>query len=111
MRAKGTPSGRRRSAAPVSAIHERAGNLPRWAFEIHQNASADEMRLVAPDADCRSATTEARLMTVKEAATLLRVSTKTIRRLIKREELQAVRIGRTVRLRPADVLRIIEYGQ
>jgi excisionase family DNA binding protein len=50
-------------------------------------------------------------MTVKEAATLLRVSTKTIRRLIKREELQAVRIGRTVRLRPADVLRIIEYGQ
>jgi excisionase family DNA binding protein len=50
-------------------------------------------------------------MTVNDAAALLCVSTKTIRRLIKRKELQAVRIGRSVRLRPADLLRIIEHHQ
>jgi integrase/recombinase XerD len=38
-------------------------------------------------------------MTVDDAAELLRVSSKTIRRLIERGELEAVRIGRSVRLR------------
>jgi excisionase family DNA binding protein len=50
-------------------------------------------------------------MTIKDAATLFRVSTKTIRRLIQREELQAVKIGRSIRIRSVDVLRVIEQGQ
>ena len=47
------------------------------------------------------------LITVGEAATILHVSTRTIRRLIKRGKLQAVRIGRSVRIRPADIVHII----
>jgi len=48
-----------------------------------------------------------RLITVAEAAMILHVSTKTVRRLIEQGELDSVRIGRSVRIRPADVERII----
>src|SRR6266566_1793707 len=92
---------------PTSAIHERAGNPPTWALETHQNASAYEPRWRSPGADCQPATgpctTQATLMTVKDAATLLRVSTKTIRRLIEREELRVIRIGRSLRLRSVEI--------
>jgi excisionase family DNA binding protein len=46
-------------------------------------------------------------MTVGEAATILHVSTRTILRLIKRDELHAVRIGRSLRVRPEDIEHII----
>jgi excisionase family DNA binding protein len=122
MNGKARPSGRPRSASPkafepISGIRECAGGLPAWALQTSQNAVADELRqrLQTPAAALPSAlgsfTPPAPLLTVKETATLLRVSAKTIRRLIEREELQAVRIGRLVRLRSADVLQIIEQGQ
>jgi excisionase family DNA binding protein len=47
-----------------------------------------------------------RLITVGEAATILHVSMRTIRRLIERGEFDAVRIGRSVRLRPANIVDI-----
>ena len=47
------------------------------------------------------------LMTIGEAATILRVARRTIRRMIKRGELHAVRIGRSVRIRRQDIERII----
>jgi excisionase family DNA binding protein len=123
MSSKSCPSGRPRSAAQnkafeaVPAIDDRVGNLPTWALPTNQNAARDDLRprLQTPVATVPpplgSFTTPVPLLTVKEAATLLRVSAKTIRRLIEREELQAVRIGRSVRLRSADVLRIIEQGK
>jgi excisionase family DNA binding protein len=50
-------------------------------------------------------TSEARLgfLTVAEVAEQLRVSSMTVYRLIKSGELQSLRIGRSYRLRPADV--------
>jgi excisionase family DNA binding protein len=123
MAEKARPSQRQRSATsaktvePASGPHERTDNPPAWALDTHQNADADELR--SPRQALKAAVpsllwsrmTSAPLMTIKDAATLLRVSTKTIRRLIAREELQAVRVGRSVRLRSADVFRIIEHGQ
>ena len=47
------------------------------------------------------------LITVGEAATILHVSTRTIRRLIERGKLQAVRVGRSVRIRPSDIMHVI----
>ena len=43
------------------------------------------------------------LMTVAEVASQLQVSTRTIRRLIAAAELKVVRIGRAIRIRPADL--------
>jgi excisionase family DNA binding protein len=43
------------------------------------------------------------LMTVTEAATALRVSTKTVRRMLDRGELDCVRVGRLVRIRAEDI--------
>jgi excisionase family DNA binding protein len=42
-------------------------------------------------------------MTVTEAATALRVSTKTVRRMLDRGELDCVRVGRLVRIRAEDI--------
>ena len=48
------------------------------------------------------------LLTVAEAASRLRVSTKTIRRVIARGGLHAVRIGRAVRIDPQEIERLID---
>jgi len=48
------------------------------------------------------------LLTVAEVASRLRVSTKTIRRVIARGELHAVRIGRAVRIDPQEIERLID---
>ena len=47
------------------------------------------------------------LMTVVEAATALRVSTKTIRRMIARGELRRVSVGRLVRIRAEEIEQYI----
>ena len=51
--------------------------------------------------------TEARYLTVGEVATLLRVSSMTVYRLINAGELPAVRIGRSFRLREEDLDRYL----
>ena len=50
---------------------------------------------------------QSRLMTVGEVASVLRVSTMTVYRLINGGELPAVRIGRSFRLRPEDLDRYL----
>jgi excisionase family DNA binding protein len=45
----------------------------------------------------------ARLLTVSEVAQALRVSNMTVYRLVSAGDLPALRVGRSVRLRPADV--------
>ena len=47
------------------------------------------------------------LLTINDAAALLKVSPKTVRRLIKSGELPVVRIGRLVRIRPEDAADLI----
>ncbi len=48
------------------------------------------------------------LLTVADAAARLNVSAKTIRRLIQRGELRAIRIGRAIRIHPEDIERLIK---
>jgi excisionase family DNA binding protein len=48
------------------------------------------------------------LLTLQDVAVFLQVSTRTVRRLVDRGELTAFRIGRSVRVRPEDLRRLIE---
>jgi excisionase family DNA binding protein len=50
------------------------------------------------------------LLTVKDAAQLLACSEAAIRKWIAQGRLRAVRVGRLVRLRPADLERMVEDG-
>src|SRR5215510_10331201 len=92
---------------PVAS--EGRGEIPAWAVQPRwgdqsnnqpRSGSAirtDDSRPVAP----------APLMTVAEAAAVLRVSTKTIRRLIARGAFGRVKIGRALRIRSVDLDRYI----
>jgi excisionase family DNA binding protein len=51
---------------------------------------------------------EARFLTVQEVATLMRVSSMTVYRLIKAGDLPAVRVGRSFRVRADDVDAYLE---
>lgn len=51
-----------------------------------------------------------RLLTVNEVAALMRVSNMTIYRLIKAGDLPATRVGRSYRLRQADVDAYLAHG-
>ncbi len=51
---------------------------------------------------------KARFLTVQEVAEQLRVSSMTVYRLIKSGEIPAVRVGRSFRVREADVDRYLE---
>ncbi len=52
-----------------------------------------------------------RLLTGPEAARALAVSIRTLRKLVQRKELTAVRIGRSVRFDPDDLRRLVEQGK
>jgi len=47
------------------------------------------------------------LLTITNVAALLQVSTKTVRRLIDRGELDAIRIGRSIRIQPGALALLI----
>jgi excisionase family DNA binding protein len=49
-----------------------------------------------------------RLLLIDEVAAILRVSTKTVRRLIDKRELTPCRLGRSVRVHPDDLARYID---
>lgn len=51
-----------------------------------------------------------RLLRVPEVAWLLGVSTKTVYRLLNKGELAGVRVGKALRVRPADVEAYIQEG-
>ena len=51
----------------------------------------------------RMPTTDDRFLTVREVATLMRVSTMTVYRLIKSGDLAATRVGRSYRLRETEI--------
>ena len=82
---------------PAEAL-AKSWRLPDWMFVEHE--------------PCQSSPTVSEMsapaITIQEAANLLRVSPRTVRRLISRGEIQAVRIGRSVRLTPAFVMKVLE---
>ena len=49
-----------------------------------------------------------RLMTVKEVAQLLRLSVRQIRRLIAHGQLEAISVGRSVRIRPEALASLLD---
>jgi excisionase family DNA binding protein len=50
------------------------------------------------------------VLTVAQAATILSVSERTVRRLIASRTIRGIWIGRSVRLRPGDIERVISGG-
>lgn len=51
------------------------------------------------------------LLTVRDVARLLRVSDKTVRRLVAGRKLRSIRVGRVLRFLPADLFRYVEAGR
>jgi excisionase family DNA binding protein len=109
------PASRRNPAA--ESTPEERGNIPSWAL---QPFDLDEPRdqaptgmtlvrspLVANARPARIGSSLAPLMTVAEAATALRVSTKTVRRMLDRGELHRVRVGRLVRIHAEEIVQYI----
>jgi excisionase family DNA binding protein len=101
----------------AASTPEERGKIPSWAFgpfDREERCDQAPSRLIpgtSPHSTDASSTRTGRpsvpLMTVAETATALRVSPKTIRRMIARGELPHVRIGRLVRTRAADILQYI----
>jgi excisionase family DNA binding protein len=50
-----------------------------------------------------TANSRPRLHTLQEAAAILKLCTRTVRRMIEREELKALRIGRAIRIKDEDL--------
>ena len=85
-------------------------NVPAWAQERHCGPLRSVRTLsanVSPP-DCVSPIPP--LLRVAEAASFLQVSSKTIRRLVARGDLKAVRIGRLVRIHSSEIDRMIADG-
>lgn len=51
-----------------------------------------------------------RLLTVRQAADQLSLAERTIRRMIDTDQLPAVRLGRSIRIRQEDILHIVRMG-
>jgi excisionase family DNA binding protein len=75
-----------------------------------QNEAVKQRSLVEQRAVARASSLKP-LLTVSEAATILNVSGRTVRRLIASGAIPALSIGRSVRLRPRDVGRLIANGR
>ena len=88
------------------------GAVPAWARDTSKSRAVvgravEGAPLPAIDQIALSSPT---LLTTADVAALLQVSTKTVRRLIDRGELGAIRIGRNVRIKPEILRALIERG-
>jgi excisionase family DNA binding protein len=54
---------------------------------------------------------ERRLLTIREVSASLQVSISTIRRLIETGQLAHVRVGKQIRIRPADLEALVKFGE
>ena len=115
------PSGHPTWAAAPAAGGRRIGNRATGGIVFPEpdggNANADNSPLVdgigllnkCRAAPIRSSQLEP-LLTVAQAATILNVSERTVRRLIASGTIRGIWIGRSVRLRPRDIERCIAGG-
>jgi excisionase family DNA binding protein len=121
-------------AASKSTPQVLPSDLPTWAAATAAASRGAKSRIVFPDADGRNVNSEdvplvegigslnkrraatirssrlEPLLTVAQAATILSVSERTVRRLIAYGTIRAIWIGRSVRLRPRDIERWIGGG-
>ena len=111
--AVGELPGSRHKPAAESTLEER-GKIPSWALQPGDlNERCDQALIPGASphsvdaSSTRTGPSIAPLMTVAETATALRVSPKTIRRMIARGELHHVRIGRLVRIRAEVIVQYI----
>jgi excisionase family DNA binding protein len=121
-------------AASKSTPHVLPSDLPTWAAATAAAGRRAKGRIVFPDPDGRNANVHDAplvdgigslnkrraatirssrlepLLTVAQAATILSVSERTVRRLVASGTIRAIWIGRSVRLRPRDIERWIAGG-
>jgi excisionase family DNA binding protein len=85
-----------------------AADVPAWALqEYGERRTREEIASPVAGKSRSGSPLLGPLMTVGEAATILHVSARTIRRLVERGELHSVRIGRSIRIRVEDIVHII----
>ena len=85
------------------------GDVPAWARDTSNGKVVDggavaSSSLLAFD---QKALSSSNLLTIVNVAASLQVSTKTVRRLIDRGELDAIRIGRSIRIQPGALALLI----
>ena len=84
--------------------------IPLWAQEP-QIASLRQTRSSPPTGTpSDSGSSPKALLRVDEAAAMLKVSSKTVRRLLARGDLKAVRVGRLVRIHSSEIDRLFAGG-
>jgi excisionase family DNA binding protein len=88
------------SPAPAASTPISRVDLPAWVYAKHE----PEAHAATPQAPA-DATDD--LLTRSEVARYLRVSDRTVSRLIRTGQLPALRIGRAVRIRHADLLNML----
>ena len=94
---KSTKKLKRRPVASKSTSH---ADLPAWVYEKPEPVAHAATPQVSAD-------NPADLLTRAEVARYLRVSDRTVSRLIRTGKLPATRIGRAVRIRHADLLNML----
>jgi excisionase family DNA binding protein len=108
-------SRRKTDSEPTSGA---PGKIPSWAAETCDLNELSDPEPPRPASHCSAGSSGgkvvrtslspvASLMTVAEAAMALRVSTKTIRRMLDQAELRRVGVGRLVRVHAEDVAQYI----
>lgn len=92
---------RKPSPAPAASIPISRADLPAWVYaKPEPEAHATTRHDAAPTTDD--------LLTRAEVAQYLRVSDRTVSRLIRTGQLPASRIGRAVRIRQSDLLNVLD---
>jgi len=89
--------------------HPLVGDVPAWARDasyvrVVDGSAVASSSMPAIDQTVLSSTN---LLTIANVAASLQVSTKTVRRLIDRGELDAIRIGRSIRIQPGALALLI----
>jgi excisionase family DNA binding protein len=108
------------AAAEVSRVHRSRPAARRQSDQSESQSAQTRLRAAAESQEpprrsgqCVAAGRAFRpepLLTVGETATILNVSERTVRRLIASKAIRVVLIGRSVRLRPRDIARLIAEG-
>ena len=82
--------------------HPSVGDVPAWARDASYGRVVDGGAVASSSMPAIDQTvlSSSCLLTIANVAALLQVSTKTVRRLIDRGELDAIRIGRSIRIQP-----------
>ena len=89
--------------------HPSVGDVPAWARDTSNRKVVDGGAVASSSlrAIDQTALSSSSLLTIPDIAVLLQVSTKTVRRLIDRGELDAIRIGRSIRIQPEALALLI----